>query len=188
MKDKEGEQVYVNKYGKLVFGDLLCYTRYWLGPFNFSYTQDHGKYSLSHGIGPHVSSNPLHSQDSIQILSSSLQKEGLQHRYEVIAFCHRMSVGNVMSWTQTFDRHRLQPPQYELNGPSDPAYRCPDPKDFYAPGSILCCLQDLFSPRGVLLGRARPSPPGWKWVISLQKESEFVNLSFDKFVIQLTNF
>ncbi len=34
------EVLYVNKYGKLMFGDLLCYGHYWLGPFSLSYTQN----------------------------------------------------------------------------------------------------------------------------------------------------
>ncbi|SJL12463.1 uncharacterized protein ARMOST_15890 [Armillaria ostoyae] len=181
LKNNEEEQVYVNKYGKLVFGDLLCYTHYYLGPFDLSYTQDHGRYSLRRGTGSRASPKLLHSQASKWMLSSSSRKEDLQTRYEVIAFGHDRSAGNVMSWTQTFDRHRLQPPQYKLNGRPDPAYRCPDPK-FYAPGSILCNLQDLFSPRRVLVGRARPPPHGWKWDISLRKGSsweEVVNLSFD---------
>ncbi|SJL12476.1 uncharacterized protein ARMOST_15903 [Armillaria ostoyae] len=182
LKNNEEEQVYVNKYGKLVFGDLLCYTYYHLGPFDLFYTQEHGKYSLHGGIGLRAFGNSLHSQVSRWISSSSLQKGDLQHRYEAIAFCDRMSACKGMSWTQIFDRHRLQPPQYELNGPSDPAYRCPDPKDSYAPGSILCDLQDLFSPRRVLVGRAQPPPHGWKWDISLYKGSsweEVVDLSFD---------
>ncbi len=190
-KDNEEAEVYVNKYGKLVFGDLLCCTDYRLGPFDLSYTQEDGKYSLCHGIGSRESGKLFHSQASRWISSSSLWKEDLQHCCEAIAFCHRRSAGNVTSWTQIFDRHRLQPPQYELNGLSDPAYRCPDPKDFYVPGSILYNMQDLFSPRRVLVGRARPPPHGWKWDVSLDKEpsgEEVVNLSFDKSVVQSTNF
>ncbi|PBK79197.1 hypothetical protein ARMGADRAFT_1093361 [Armillaria gallica] len=186
--DNEEEQVYVNEYGKLVFGDLLCYTYYYLGPSSLSYTQEHDKYRLHRGIASRASGNPLHSRASRRISSSSLWKGDLQHCYEVIAFCHRRSIGNRMLWTQTFDRHRLQPPQYELNGPSDPAYHCPDPKDFYVPGSILCNLRDLLSPCRVLVGRARPPPHGWEWDISLDKEPsrvEVVNLSFDNGSVSL---
>ncbi|SJL12469.1 uncharacterized protein ARMOST_15896 [Armillaria ostoyae] len=180
--DNKAEQVYLNEYGKLVFGDLLCYTHYYLGLFELFYTQEHGTYSLCHNTELRTSGSPLYSPEvSRWISSSSLQKGDLQHRYGAIALCHRRSAGNRMSWTQTFDRHRLQPPQYELNDPSDPAYRCPDPKDFYAPGSILCDLQDLISPRRVLVGRARSPPHGWKWDISLHEESSWEQVPIPSF-------
>ncbi|KAK0431065.1 hypothetical protein EV421DRAFT_201476 [Armillaria borealis] len=98
-QDNEEEQVYVNECGKLVFGDLLCYTHYYLGPFELSYTQEHGRYSLCHGIGSRASGSPPHSQVSWWISSPSLRKGDLQHHYGAIAFCHRRSTGNVMSWT-----------------------------------------------------------------------------------------
>ncbi len=62
LKDEADEVLYVNKYGKLVFGDLLRYSYYFLGPFVLSYTQEHGKYSLGHGYRWRVSGDPLHSQ------------------------------------------------------------------------------------------------------------------------------
>ncbi len=191
LKDDEEEQVYVNKYGKLVFGDLLCYACYNLGPFDLSYTQEDGKYSLSHGIGSRASGNALHSQVSRWKSSSSSRKGDLQYRYEAIIFCHRKTLTDGMiRWTQTFNRHRLQPPQYELNDRSNSVYSCPYyPKSKYAPGSILLCsLQDLLSPLRVLVRSAGPWPYGW--VISWQKgpSMEVVNPLFDKFVIQSTDF
>ncbi len=193
LKDNEEEQVYVNKYGKLVFGDLLCYTYYYLGPFDLSYTQEHGRYSLRYGTGSRASGNPLHSQASRWKSSSSSRKGDLQNRYEAINFCHRKSLVDGIRWTQTFNRHRLQSPQYELNGRSDSVYSCPYQKASYVPGSILCNVEHLLSPlspRRLLVGRARPWSHGWKWVISRRKgpSREVVNLSFDKFVIQSTNF
>ncbi len=192
-KDNEEEQVYVNKYGKLVFGDILCYTYYHLGPFDLSHTQEDGKYSLYYtSIGSPASGRLLHSQASRWKLSSSSRKEDLQNRYEAIVYCHRNSFADGIRWIQTFNRHRLQPPQYNLNGRSDSVYSCPYQKASYAPGSILCSnLQHLFSPCRVLVGRARPWPHGWKWDISLRRGpswEEVANLSFDKFVIQSTNF
>ncbi|PBK71127.1 hypothetical protein ARMSODRAFT_973602 [Armillaria solidipes] len=63
LQDNKEESVYVNEYGKLVFGDLLCYTNYYLGLFDLSYTQEHGKISLRLGIGSRALGNPLHSQN-----------------------------------------------------------------------------------------------------------------------------
>ena len=171
-----------------MFGDLLRYTHYYLGPFDLSYTQEHGKYSLSHGIGWRVSGNPLHSQVNRWKLASSSRKGDLQYRYEAIISSHRKSLDGMIRWTQTFNRHRLQPPQYE----SDFPYSSPYPKPKYALGSILLCsLQDFPSPLRVLVGRIRPWPDQWKWDISWKKgpsSMEAVNPSFDKFVIQSTNF
>ncbi|PBK81790.1 hypothetical protein ARMGADRAFT_774775 [Armillaria gallica] len=144
--DNEEEQVYVNKYGRLVFGDLLWYTYYYLGPFDLSYTQEHGKYSLRYGTGSRASGNPLHSQASRWKPASSSRKGDLQNRYEAINFCHRKSLADGIRWTQTFNRHRLQSPQYELNGLSDSVYGCPYQKASYAPGSILCNVEHLLSP------------------------------------------
>ncbi|KAK0235533.1 hypothetical protein EDD85DRAFT_1025237 [Armillaria nabsnona] len=182
--DNEEEQVYVNKYGKLVFGDLLCYTYYYLGPFDLSYAQEHGKYSLRYGTESRASGNPLHSQASRWKSSSSSRKGDLQNRYEAISFCHRKSLADGIRWTQTFNRHRLQSPQYKLNARSDSVYSCPYQKASYAPGSILCNVEHLLSPlspRRLLAGRARPWSYGWKWDISGRKgpSREVVNLSFN---------
>ncbi|KAK0443630.1 hypothetical protein EV421DRAFT_528109 [Armillaria borealis] len=103
--NNEEEQVYVNKYGKLVFGDILCYTYYYLGPFALSYTQEDGKYSLCHGIGSRESGKLLHSQASRWKSSSSSRKGDLQNRYEAIVYCHRKSLADGIQWTQTFNRH-----------------------------------------------------------------------------------
>ncbi len=187
-KDEADEDLYVNEYGKLVFGDLLRYTRYYLGPFTLSYTQEQGKYSLSHGIGSRVLGNALHSQVNRWKSASSSRKGDLHYRYEAVTFCHRNSLVNGMiRWTQTFNRHRLQPPQYE----SDSAYSSPYPKPKYALGSILLgSLRDFPSPLQVLVWRMRPWRHQWKWVISWRKgpSMEAVESSFDKFVIQSTNF
>ncbi len=185
LKNNEEEQVYVNKYGKLVFGDLLCYTCYYLGPFDLSYTPEHGKYSLRHGIGSRASGNPLHSQVSRWKSASSSRKGDLQHRYDAIAFCHIKYSANWISWTQTFNRHQLQPPPHQ---PDYLDFHSQNDNTLYVPGSILCpqLLCSPESPYRVLVGRAWPWPYGWKWDISLHKESsweEVVNLSFDKFVI-----
>ncbi|PBK88582.1 hypothetical protein ARMGADRAFT_1016045 [Armillaria gallica] len=79
-----------------------------------------------------------------------------------------------------------------LNRRSDSVYSCPYQKALYAPGSILYDLHDLLSPCSRrLIGRARSWPHGWKWDISLGKGpswEEVVYPSFDKFVIQSTNF
>ncbi len=184
--DKE-EQVYVNKYGKLVFGDLPCYTYYYLGPFDLLYIQEHG-FSLHHGVGSRASGNPLHSQVSRWKFASSSRKGDLQYCYEAIIACHMKYSANEISWTQTFNRHRLQPPPSQSN---DSVFGPHYQKALYMPGGILSDLQHLFSPRRVLVGRARPWPHEWKWDISLRKQSswgEVVNSSLDKFVIQSTNF
>ncbi len=139
--------------------------------------------SLHHSNESPTSGNPFHSQVSRWKSSSSSRKGDLQYRYEAIIFCHPKNMADDMiRWTQTFNRHQLRPPQYE----SDSVYSCPYQKAVYMLGSILCDL----SPHRVLVGRARPWLYGWKWDISLWKElrEEVVNPSFDKFVIQSTNF
>ncbi|PBK81772.1 hypothetical protein ARMGADRAFT_1091002 [Armillaria gallica] len=172
------KDLYVNEYGKLVFGDLLRYTCYYLGPFDLSYTQEHGRYSLSHDIRSRVSGNPLHSQVNRWKSASSSRKGDLQYHYEAIIFSHRKSLADGMiHWTQTFNQHRLQPPQYD----SDSAYSSPYRKPKYALGSILLCsLQDFPSPLRSLVGRIRPWPHQWKWDISWQKgpSMEAFNPSF----------
>ncbi|KAK0217184.1 hypothetical protein IW262DRAFT_1508642 [Armillaria fumosa] len=189
------EEVYVNKYGKPVFGDLLCYTYYHLGPFSLSCTQEDGKYSLCWDAS-RASDRLFHSQASRWKSSSSLQKGDLQNCYEVIIYFHRSSlaIGNNVLWTQTFNQHGFQSPQYGLNGLSNPTYHCLDPKDFYAPGSILCNLQDLFSLHQVLVGRVLPPLHGWKWDIYLPKlqgpsgkeeMAEIIDLSFDNGLVSI---
>ncbi len=172
-----------NKYMSTSMGNLCLEIYYAIlitgwGPFSLSYTQKHGKYSFHHGIALRASGNSLHSQVSRWKLSSSSQKGDLQYRYEAIIACHMKYSANEISWTQTFNRHRLQPPPSQSN---DSVFG-----SLYMPGGILCDLQHLFSPRQVFVRRAWPWPHGWKWDISLHKEpswEEVVNLSFDKFVI-----
>ncbi len=187
----EADEVYVNEYGKLVFGDLLGYTFYWLGLFGLSYTREHGKYSLCYGTESRArdaSGNLLHNQVSRWMSSSSSWKGDLQYRYEaIIAYHMKYYPSERLSWTQTFNRHRLQPPPSQSN---DSVFGPHYQKAPYAPGSILCDLQHLCSPSRVLVGRVQPWPHRWKWGISwhigpLVKD---VDLSFDRFVIQSTNF
>ncbi len=189
-KDKEQEQLYVNEHERLVFGDLLSYTHYNLGLFVLSL--DDGKYRVyRHNPNWRQSSKPLHSQVSRWMSSSSSRKMDLQNRYDAIILCHAQGGDDEISWTQTSNRHRLQPTQYRLNGWHDSVDSPPYQKALYAPGSI---LTDPPSPQvpSTLVGRVRPWPHEWKWDISLTKgpplAKEVVNLSFDKFVIQLTNF
>ncbi len=190
LKDEADEVLYVNEYGKLVFGDLLGYTSYWLGLFGLSYTQEHGKYSLTHGTESRArdaSGNPLHSPVSRWMSSSSSWKGDLQYRYEAIMAYHTKCSSNRISFSLISNRYRLQPPPLQSNDSViGPHYQ----KALYMLGSILCDLQHLSSPRRVLVGRARPWPHGWKWDISwhIGSPMKVVNPSFDKFVIQSTNF
>ncbi len=189
LKNEADEVLYVNEYGKLVFGDLLGYTFYWLGLFGLSYTREHGKYSLEYDTESRArgaSGNPLHNQVS-RWMSSSSSKGDLQYRYEAIMAYHMKYSSNSISWTFTSNRHRLQPPPSQSN---DSVFGPHYQKALYMLGSILYDLQHLSSPHRVLVGRARPSPHRWKWDISWHIGSliKVVNPSFDKFVIQSTNF
>ncbi|KAK0227500.1 hypothetical protein EDD85DRAFT_958113 [Armillaria nabsnona] len=151
--DNREEEPYVNEHGKLVFGDLQCYTAYVLDPFKLSYLE-HAKYSIiTSRFG-----EPFHSQASRWMLSSSPQMGGLQHRYEALAFCHGDSLIRI-EWTQTFNRYRLHPPQCKLYGPSDSDHDCPYRKGFCVPGSILSDIPAFISksPRRFFVGRVQPS-------------------------------
>ncbi|KAK0227482.1 hypothetical protein EDD85DRAFT_975149 [Armillaria nabsnona] len=97
------DQPYVNEYGKLVFGDLPYYNDYWLGPFNFSYTEGQWKYGLSHAAGSRASGELLHSQKIFGLwhhtLDSNLQPAPtptptIQDFYSPL----RVLVGRVRPW------------------------------------------------------------------------------------------
>lgn len=189
-KDKEEEQPYVNEHEKLVFGDLLCYTDYILGLFELSYSLEYGKYCICHSSKVRPSSEPLHSQVRRWISSSSSRKGDLLNRYAAIIFClERLGYNGDVTQprTRAFDRRQFQPPQYQLNGRSDSVYGPPHQKTLYAPGSI---LTDPLSPLvpNTLVGRVRPEGNWDVCLIKLPLGEGVVELSFDKFVIQLTNF
>ncbi|PBK71087.1 hypothetical protein ARMSODRAFT_63121 [Armillaria solidipes] len=183
--NKEQEQPYVNEHEKLVFGDLLCYSHYILGPFQLSL--EDGKYRICVGRNVRPSTEPLHSQVSRWMSSSSSRKNDLLNHYDAIIFCHARYVGNEISCTQTFNRHRLKPPQHQSKGLSNSFHSPTYQEALYAPGSILTRLQHPFAsdrprvPR-TLVGRICPSSHEWKWDAPLMKgqlEEEVVNLSVD---------
>ncbi|KAK0227496.1 hypothetical protein EDD85DRAFT_958111 [Armillaria nabsnona] len=142
--DNGEEEPYVNEHGKLVFGDLQCYTAYVLGPFKLSYLE-HGKYSITTS----QFGEPLHSQACRWKLPSSPQMGDLQHRYAaLLSFCHT-DFWSRIEWTQTFNRHQLHPPQCKLYDPSDSDHNC-------------CILPDIpaFISKSLhrfLVGRVQPS-------------------------------
>ncbi|KAK0421729.1 hypothetical protein EV421DRAFT_1960944 [Armillaria borealis] len=156
--DIEG-QVYVNKYGKLMFGDLLCSSA-----MICRGTDQPSYFTVKSADGSHL-----------QVRGRGIYNIVMNLLPFVMYF-----MTNGIAWTQTFDRHRLQPPQYQ---PDDSVFSPRYQKALYAPGSIVCDLQHLLSPRRILVGRAQPSLHRWKWDISLRKEpsarEEVVNLSFD---------
>lgn len=184
MKDKEQEQPYINEHGKLVFGDVLCYTDYFLGPLELSL--DNGKYRVYRNSHVRLSTDPqVHAPVSGRTPSSSSRKRDLLHRYSAIVSCHARSDGDEISWTQTFNRHRFRPPQYQQNLRQNA---------LYAPGSVLSnplYICAPYAPRvpSTLVGRVRPWSHEWKWDASLTKGplEKAVNLSFDKFVVQSIN-
>ncbi|KAK0472746.1 hypothetical protein IW261DRAFT_1506717 [Armillaria novae-zelandiae] len=132
-------QVCVNKHGKLVFGDLLQYGRYHLGPLLMFYKQQNGTGKYQVWYNAYQSGDPLHTGQGIP----------------------------------NFNCYEFQPLQYKLKGQSDPAYCSSDPKDFYAPGSVLYNLEseDPSSLHQVLVGRTQPPLHWWDWEIVWHIES-----------------
>ncbi len=186
LMDKELQPFYFNEHGKLVFGDLLCETLRRMEVFKSSYVLpvDYGKYHIPHSPNVRPSTEPLHGQVSRWMPPSTSRKRDLLNPYRAIIFCQPRNINMQISWTQTFNRHRIQPPQYQLNGRFAP-YQ----KTLYVPGSILTDPPSLQVP-STLVGRIQPWSHQWKWDVSLRNGPlrGVVNLSFVKFVIRSTCF
>ncbi|KAK0186766.1 hypothetical protein F5146DRAFT_1143161 [Armillaria mellea] len=196
LKDKEEADVYVNEHQKVIFGDISDYAEYRLGPFLLSKGMQDGEYNLRHGYGMRTWTEPLHSQISKWKSLSSSRKRDLPNRYETILCCYPPLPGDFTEpGPQTFNRHRLQPPQYQPKGSlSNLVYTPPYPMSLYAPGSILTNpirdLHHLFARDSpwvpcTLVGRVRPR--SLKWDVSFCKgiETERVDLSFDNGLVSI---
>lgn len=188
MKDKELEPFYVNEHGKLVFGDLLCHTHYDLAPVKLFHVLEYGKYRILQSPNVHPSET-LQGQVNRWTSSSSLRRRDLLNPYEAIIFCHARYINGEISWTQIYNRHQLQPPQYQfLNRRPDSDHSLPYQSTLYAPGSILTDPPSPLVP-SILVARVQPGSHEWKCNVSLTAlGKEVVDLSFDKFVVYFTNF
>ncbi|KAK0443640.1 hypothetical protein EV421DRAFT_2035459 [Armillaria borealis] len=132
------------------------------------------------------SSEPLHGQVNRWTSSSSSRRRDLLNPYEAIIFCHARYINGEISWTQTFNRHRLQPPQYQLlNSLSDSDYSLQYQNVLYAPGSILTDPPSPLVP-STLVARVQPWSHEWKCNVSLTAlGKEVVDLSFDNVSVSI---
>ncbi|PBK81761.1 hypothetical protein ARMGADRAFT_774114 [Armillaria gallica] len=180
LMDRELQPFYFNEHGKLVFGDLLCETLHRMEVFKSSYVlpADYGKFHIPHSRDVRPSTELHHGQVSGCVSSSSRERD-LLNLYKAIIFCQPRNINMQLSWTQTFNCHRLQPPQYQLNCRFDSVYSAPYQRTLYAPGSILTDPPSLQVP-STLVGRIPPWLRQWKWDVYLRNKPlrGVVNLSF----------
>ncbi len=187
LMDKELEPFYFNEHGKLVFGDLLCDTHYPVEAFKFLHVLPLGKYHIPDSPDVRPSTTPLHGHISRWMLSSSSRERDLLNPYKAILFCHAQYINDEILWTQTFNRHRLQPPQYQQNGWSDSVDVAPYQSAVYARGSIFTDPPSSQVP-STLVGRVQPWSHEWVWDVSLWKGPLEEDTLSDKFVIEFSSF